>query len=130
MGGTQEISAKKQNEINAFKETQNISLFFDLIKKYDKEPIISMKIIEAINEGIMITNYSNFNVETKNNIIIIEEMIYGNNELNRDLLRKLIIILLCYEKNNNNCEKVFKRIIDMKKERELLKKIIIFYFEK
>ena len=119
MGGTQEISAKKQNEINTFKETQNISLFFDLIKKYDKEPIISMKIIEAINEGIMITNYSNFNVETKNNIIIIEEMIYGNNELNRDLLRKLIIILLCYEKNNNNCEKVFKRIIDMKKEREL-----------
>ena len=124
MGGTQEISAKKQNEINAFKETQNISLFFDLIKKYDKEPIISMKIIEAINEGIMITNYSNFNVETKNNIIIIEEMIYGNNELNRDLLRKLIIILLCYEKNNNNCEKVLKRIIDMKNEREQLKKIM------
>ena len=101
MGGTQEISAKKQNEINTFKETQNISLFFDLIKKYDKEPIISMKIIEAINEGIMITNYNDFNVETKNNIIIIEEMIYGDNELNRDLLRKLIIILLCYEKNNN-----------------------------
>ena len=124
MGGTQEISVKKQNEINTFKETQNISLFFDLLKKYNKEPIISMKIIEAINEGIMITNYSNFNVETKNNIIIIEEMIYGNNELNRDLLRKLIIILLCYEKNNNNCEKVLKRIIDMKKERELLKKII------
>lgn len=60
-----------------------------------------MKIIEAINEGIMITNYNDFNVETKNNIIIIEEMIYGDNELNRDLLRKLIIILLCYEKNNN-----------------------------
>ena len=60
-----------------------------------------MKIIEAINEGIMITNYNDLNVETKNNIIIIEEKIYGDNELNRDLLRKLIIILLCYEKNNN-----------------------------
>ena len=33
MGGTQEISVKKQNEINTFKETQNISLFFDLLKK-------------------------------------------------------------------------------------------------
>ena len=111
-------------EINGFKESQDISLFLDLITKYNKNPQIILKIIELINEEIMIKKYMDLKNDKNNTLFVLEGIIHGDFKLNPNIQRKLAIILLCHEKNFDNCDKLIKRFIEMEFGEKQLKKII------
>ena len=124
-----EKKEKNKKDIDSFRNSQDISLFLELIERfnYDEENMINT--LEAISEESIIKKYESFKKESEGKLIIIESIIYGDYKISSDCQKKLITILLCYEKNKNKCDTVLQKLIDKNNntKKELLFDILLYY---
>ena len=124
-----EKKEKNKKDIDSFRNSQDISLFLELIERfnYDEENMINT--LEAISEESIIKKYESFKKESEGKLMIIESIIYGDYKISSDCQKKLITILLCYEKNKNKCDTVLQKLIDKNNntKKELLFDILLYY---
>ena len=122
------IKKKNEDDINTFRENQNIFYFLELIQRFENENTYLVNTLDALNEFKIITNYKDFKAASQGKIEIIRKTIYEDNKLKPECQRRLIIVLLCNEKNNGKCDKLFENLVNKGSEKkELLFDVLLDY---
>ena len=108
------IHNEKMDQINSFKNSQDIGTFLRLIDKFisNSDNLYAIETIKALNENTIRYDYPRIEQASKNNINIIKKCVFEEfKEQSEDFLRKLLIILMFYERGydtyglNDICEK-------------------------
>ena len=121
------IREKNENDINKFRNDQNIAKFLELIERFSDDCNYMRKTLEALDEDKLIKNYKDFKDTSQGKIEIIKEAIKEDNDLNNNCQRKLIIILLCNEKNKGTCDRILEILVDDSNKKKLLFNILLDY---
>ena len=121
---------KNLNAIKKFQNNQNINVLLKLMKRFNNDSNYFNKILEVVNEDILIKAYFIFKNEFQiifDNINMIFENDYNNN--NPNYQRKIILMILCNEKiTDNNCDLIVEKLIHKNcDKKELIFNILLDY---
>ena len=99
------IRQEKLNDIDSFKNSQDIPTFLNLINRFIRnyDDYYAILTLKALKEEEIIRNYPSIRKASEENIGIIKNSIFKKfkESLDEDCLRKLLIILMFYERETS-----------------------------